>query len=478
MSLVATLESLLLPPSSRRPTPLPPSTSSDDLIDPPSPIRVYGPRGLRFGLRAQVLSKLGIYNPPNVLHLADEVLRDVDAGWEGQGADVVVLPTAEIDMDYFSEALWKIWEARPADRKFSLVCIPHDTRNRDWIKNWSAPWVKANALKILTISGSVSEEISKNFIFFADEPDRHHLGYAEIPVEAHIPMLPIERLPGFNAHGRHSGEYLFSKDKDGLGELRLPTKDVDESLVLDKTWGRRDGKVLRDVAIQGTFASARRNYKAVMIELEAEIARDPEAWGYLPSADPSASFIPASSDNFVLHLVGHAKPDFEIPPRLQQHVVKLYYSLSYPDFFSMMGSMDLVLPAFTPRGGYYDGRASSTVAMAMQCETPLLVTPRIFRAYSYLTPETTILRPQTISEITAIKTLRTSRYDPPPRRYDRTLEGIASEGDASVDHPSIRRDAEEMIRKGWVTKEEDWRRFKRGIVEANKEVVRKVILES
>lgn len=67
-------------------------------------------------------------------------------------------------------------------------------------------------------------------------------------------MLPIERLPGFNAHGRHSGEYLFSKDKDGLGELRLPTKDVDESLVLDKTWGRRDGKVLRDVAIQGTFA--------------------------------------------------------------------------------------------------------------------------------------------------------------------------------------------------------------------------------
>lgn len=29
-----------------------------------------------------------------------------------------------LSMDYFSEALWKIWEARPADRKFSLVCIP------------------------------------------------------------------------------------------------------------------------------------------------------------------------------------------------------------------------------------------------------------------------------------------------------------------------------------------------------------------
>lgn len=26
-------------------------------------------------------------------------------------------------MEYFSDSLWKIWQARPDDRKFSLVCI-------------------------------------------------------------------------------------------------------------------------------------------------------------------------------------------------------------------------------------------------------------------------------------------------------------------------------------------------------------------
>lgn len=90
-------------------------------------------------------------------------------------------------------------------------------------------------------------------ITLADQPNRYHIGYAQVPIDAHIPILPIEHLPGFNAHGRHSGDYLFSKDKDGLGELRAG-QEADESLVLDRSWGRRDGKVLRDVAIQGTFS--------------------------------------------------------------------------------------------------------------------------------------------------------------------------------------------------------------------------------
>lgn len=100
MSLVATLESLFLPPSSKSSssTPLPPSSSSTSkIVDlSSSPIRVYG-RGLRFGLGAQVLSKLGIYNSPNVLYSTEKVLKDVDAGWGGEGADVIVLPTAELE---------------------------------------------------------------------------------------------------------------------------------------------------------------------------------------------------------------------------------------------------------------------------------------------------------------------------------------------------------------------------------------------
>ena len=49
---------------------------------------------------------------------------------------------------------------------------------------------------------------------------------------------------------------------------------------------------------------------------------------------------------------------------------------------------------------------------------------------------------------------------------------------SSEEHPSVRRDAEEMIRRGWVTKEEDWREFKKGIEDGNKDVVRRILLQS
>lgn len=89
-------------------------------------------------------------------------------------------------------------------------------------------------------------------INFADAPDRYHLGYALIPIDTHIPILPIERYSGFTAHGTHTGQYIFSKDGDGLGELRTDVSEVAGG-VLEKTWGRRDGKLLRDVCIQGNF---------------------------------------------------------------------------------------------------------------------------------------------------------------------------------------------------------------------------------
>lgn len=60
---------------------------------------------------------------------------------------------------------------------------------------------------------------------------------------------------------------------------------------------------------------------------------------------------------------------------------------SYRDFFAFLGRVDIALPAFTEGGGYAVNQASSTVAMAAQCGVPLLVTPRIRRAYDYLTDE-------------------------------------------------------------------------------------------
>ncbi|KAL7409843.1 hypothetical protein BDY24DRAFT_418552 [Mrakia frigida] len=411
-------------------------------------------------------------------------MAGVDGGWEGRGADVVVFGTCEIDMKNYSEELWKIWLARPADRKFNLICIVHNAGDFGWAEKYSGDWARVGALRILPISQHVVNAQRKNFINFADAPDRYHLGYSHIPVEAHIPILPIERFSGFTAHGKHTGQYIFSPGGDGFGELRTDVSEV-EGGVLDRTWGRRDGKMLRDVCIQGNFEAARRNYVIIFADLEAELDLDPSAWGYLPPTSPSAPFIPADADNFILHLAGNGKDDF-VPSRLKR-VVLIHKALSYPDFFSLMGSMDMVLPAFKDGGGYYDRQASSTVAMAMQCETPLLVTPRILEAYSYLTPKTTVIRPQSISEVSALKILRTSRFAPPALGYTHDVERsyddasgstLQKEGGEVVEmHASVRREAEEMIARGWTTKERDWREFKKGIREKNREVAKRIVLD-
>ena len=84
-------------------------------------------------------------------------------------------------------------------------------------------------------------------------------------------------------------------------------------------------------------------------------------WGYLPPSSQTSPFVPLpkSKDHFVLHLAGNGNPDF-ISARLVDHVVKVHKGLSYLDFFSLMGSMDVVLPAFTEEGGC-ESRALSLI---------------------------------------------------------------------------------------------------------------------
>lgn len=45
------------------------------------------------------------------------------------------------------------------------------------------------------------------------------------------------------------------------------------------------------------------------------------------------------------------------------------------------------------------------------------------------------------------------------------------------EHVSVRREAEEMVQRGWTTNEKGWRRFKKGIREGNEVVVMKMVLE-
>jgi len=76
-------------------------------------------------------------------------------------------------------------------------------------------------------------------------------------------------------------------------------------------------------------------------------SEDPGAWGYLPLTKPDSVYEvdeTASLQPFQLHLIGNAG-DPAIP-RALSNVVRIHSDLDYDDFYSLIQSMDLVLPAF------------------------------------------------------------------------------------------------------------------------------------
>jgi hypothetical protein len=124
----------------------------------------------------------------------------------------------------------------------------------------------------------------------ADSFEYYHEGLQYVRARPHVPILPIEHLPSFNAHGRHPGIFI-NNAQDGMGEgLASDYEGTSNDTVL--TWGRRDGRILRDAIIQGgvglglsrsswpscsqfiptgNFDPSRRDYENFLLDLEAEI---------------------------------------------------------------------------------------------------------------------------------------------------------------------------------------------------------------
>lgn len=119
--------------------------------------------------------------------------------------------------------------------------------------------------------------------------------------------------------------------------------------------------------------------------------------------------------------------------------------------------------------------------MAAQCGVPLLATERIRNAYTYLTDDATIVRPQLLGEISALKALRGGKPHPPARPYSHDFERTWTQPEASWpsagEHAqeanlALKAETETMLASGWVRGDEGWTRFKKGLREQNEEVLR------
>ena len=126
-----------------------------------------------------------------------------------------------------------------------------------------------------------------------------------------------------------------------------------------------------NLAMQGDFSSARRDYQGIFGGLGGVI----EKVNTLPGVD-----------KVTLHLLGHGKHP-EVPENVKSRVV-FDENLSYPRFYSILSEAFAVLPSFATKE-YFDRKASSTVPASIIAGAPLIATEELLESYTYLPREAT-----------------------------------------------------------------------------------------
>ncbi|KAJ7261791.1 hypothetical protein B0H12DRAFT_1013318 [Mycena haematopus] len=387
-------------------------------------VEVYAPNEFAFEFQS-IVDTLGLYHGRN--RRSDELIGAINSNMGDGGIDLVVLGTCELDLQGGSwpEELLAAWDARDAAHKFQLVCIVHNVRDYPWQRSIT-PWSQRNAIRILPISEHVAAAFRRSFLISADSHDAtiRSAGYEYIPVDAHVPVLDIPVAVDHNPF-----------------------------------------RILSDAVIQGSFAKDRRDYVEIFAELKESLERDPTVWGYLPlEPEKNASYVVDTTlpdPPFRLFLIGSGS--LEIPPELK-NIVLIRDGLSYPDFYKLMSEMDICVPAFSPTNGYYEDQASSTIAMAVECNVPILATERLRNTYTYVDDDRAVVtRPAAMREIEALRALRSGDASYFLHRTGIPMGSLTAHA------------ASTMLQLGWVRSEDESRAVKQKIWRQNDRVVERIL---
>ncbi|PPR07644.1 hypothetical protein CVT24_006546 [Panaeolus cyanescens] len=448
-------------------------------------VAVYTPEPkFHFGFD-KVIDALGLYK--GEIKPSENLFDDLDKEVDGHKIDLVVLGTCEVDLRGGSESwhqrLLDVWDLRPDDEKFMVVCIIHDVRDEHW-QSHITEWARRGAIRFLPISQHVANSFKSVLLTRADNtrnPTIRLAGYEYLKVDTHVPILNLSasdqlwtgsstpKLPldvDIDLEGiDHSG--LGALDSDGVGPA---------STHITNKMGRK----LSRAVIQGSFSTERREYETVFRELIESLTDDPSVWGYLPLKEGEEKFVvdPKEKDPFYLYLLGSG--GLNIPKALEDMVI-VKKDLDYAEFYHLMQTMDICVPAFNPENGYYRFQASSTMVMALQCNVPILATRRVRSAYAYADDDRVMVtRPAVISEVAALRALRignmTSFWD----HYTQMAAiGDAVGGDIMKVLPShginVYDDLGHMMEAGWRRADAGFESFREGLWKENERVVEKFL---
>ncbi|KAK7033284.1 F-actin-capping protein subunit beta [Favolaschia claudopus] len=364
-------------------------------------VEVFAPSEFGFEFQ-QIVDRLGLYHGEN--RNANDLIEAINSNQGDGGIDLVVLGTCEVDLRFgtWAEELLAAWDARDRAHKFQLVCIVHNVKDDAWHPRITE-WAQRGAIRLLPISQHVAAAFKRSFLISADSSNAtiRSADYESIPVDVHVPVLdiPLSAVP-------------------------------------------RPARILSDAVIQGSFSTDRRDYIEIFEELKESLARDPKTWGYTPLVEDSQEPVYVVDTTlpdppFRLLLVGSGW--LQVPHELK-NIVIIRDGLGYPDFYELMSSMDICVPAFSVKDhGYYEDQASSTFAMAVECNVPILVTERMRKTYTYVDDERAVVtRPAAMREIEALRALRSGDAS-----YFLHRTGISMESSTALAAAS-------MLRNGWL----------------------------
>ncbi|KAH9475867.1 hypothetical protein JR316_0011427 [Psilocybe cubensis] len=278
--------------------------------------------------------------------------------------DVVILSTGERTIEAIMPTLVEAFDARPPDRKFTVLCVVHDAGRLQEL-DFIAPLSIRGALRYVTLNQAAQRTLYEGI--FAAAARHPEAQFDRVPVYAIAPIFPVQ---GLKNHQRY---------------------------------------ILTNVVVQGNMDQGRRDYKKLFDDMMDALKENAEFWGYKPLEEgTNGSYVPLEPsfgmEPFLIHLAGGTVRNLVVPQALL-NVVKVHQSLPYPEYFALMNSMDLVLPAFA-KEGYYKTSASSSVAAAVIAEVPILASRRLLYCYQYLDERNSVILPSGMSEIEAVRLIR------------------------------------------------------------------------
>lgn len=196
----------------------------------------------------------------------------------------------------------------------------------------------------------------------------------------------------------HTGEFLAENGVSKWGEDGRNVKiRVLPPVFPAGTLGPKDGEI--NLAMQGDYASERRDYIGIFKDFDSVIARAKKL---------------GATDDVTLHLVGHGKHP-AVPDNIKERVT-FDESLSYPEFYSILSSSYAVLPAFATEE-YFDRKASSTVPASIIAGAPLIATEELLEAYTYLPREAAWVVKHGETELATVRRIIGDQYEFEKKRW-------------------------------------------------------------